>query len=101
LTRASDKQGGGAFNRKTVYKVPIDYDRTPHKEMARWDERILDEDVARIIKMVYMPVPDKNFARSDCSTVGTHFSPPYSKVAKEMFGYEELERSRGLFRGPK
>ena len=72
----------------TVYKVPIDYDRTSHEHLARWDERILDEDVARIIRMVYSPVPDKNFAKSDCSTVGAHFSPPYSKVAKEMFGYK-------------
>jgi hypothetical protein len=45
--------------------------------------------------MVYTPVPDKNFGRSDCSTVRAHFSPPYSKVAKEMFGYDELDRSKG------
>jgi hypothetical protein len=38
---------------------------------------------------------DKNFARSDCSTVGAHFPLPYSKVAKEMFGYGELDRSTG------
>ena len=101
LTAVSDKQGGGAFNRKTVCKVPIDYDRTPHEHMARWDERILDEDVARIMRMVYTPVPDKHFAQSDCSTIGIHFLPLYSKMAKEMFGCEELDRSRGLFRGPK
>jgi hypothetical protein len=45
--------------------------------------------------MVYTPVPDKNFGRSDCSTAGAHFSSPYSKVAKEMFGYGELDRSTG------
>ncbi len=96
MTSVSDKQAGSAYNRKTVYKVPIDYDRTPLDHMARWDERILDEDIARIIKMVYIPVPDKSFAKSDCSTIGAHFSSPYSKVAKEMFGYEELDQARGL-----
>jgi hypothetical protein len=92
LTEASNK-GAGNFNRKTEYKVPIDYDRTSYGHLVTWDERILDEDIARIMRMVYTPVPDKNFARSDCSTIEAHFSRPYSKVAKEMFGYNELDRS--------
>ena len=94
MTESSNKQGYG-LNRKTVYNVPIDYDPTPNGCLASWDEHILDEDVARIIRMVYMPVPDKNFAQSDCSTVDVHFLPPYSKLAKEMFGYGGLNRSMG------
>jgi hypothetical protein len=78
-----------------VYNVPIDYNRTPSGCLARWDKHILDEDVVRIIIMVYMPVPDKNFAQSDCSTIGVHFLPLYSKMAKEMFGYGGLNQSMG------
>ncbi len=56
----------------------------------RWDERILDKHVARIIRMVCMPM------RADCSAIGTHFAPPSCiKVAEEMFGCEELDRSTG------
>jgi hypothetical protein len=56
---------------------------------------LLDEDVARIMRMVYTPVPDKHFAQSDCSTIGIHFLPLYSKMAKEMFGYGGLNWSVG------
>ena len=52
MTECSNKQVYG-LNRKTVYNVPISYDRTPNGCLARWDEHILDENVARIIRMVY------------------------------------------------
>jgi hypothetical protein len=55
-----------------------------------WDKRIFDEGVARIIRMVCM------LMRTDHSAIGAHFEPPScSKVAKELFGCDELNRSTG------
>lgn len=69
------------------YRVPSDYDRTPVGVLSRWDERLLDEDVARIMRMVYTPNPDNKFATGQCTTKDAHYSPPYSKIAREEFGY--------------
>ena len=73
--------------RKTVVKVPVDYDKTDHTRLAKWDERILDEDIVRIMRMMYEPRPGKDFATSGYPTVGAHFTPPYSAIAKREFGY--------------
>jgi len=70
-----------------TYKVPSDYDRTPIGVLARWDEKLVDEDVARIIRMAYTPNPDKKFANSHCATGDAHYTPPYCKIAREEFGY--------------
>lgn len=86
LSDSNARKEGSNF-RKIVVKVPRDYDRT-EVIPKRWDERILDEDIVRLMRMMYNPKPGKDFARSNCPTVDVHFTPPYSKIAKELFGYE-------------
>ncbi len=73
--------------RRNIVKVPTDYNQTNPNYLRTWDERILDEDIVRIMRIIYKPKPRLNFASSKCATVGAHFSPPYSRVAKEEFGY--------------
>ena len=41
---------------KKNFVLPEDYDQTP-KEPERWDQRILDVDVARLMRMVINPLP--------------------------------------------
>jgi hypothetical protein len=73
--------------RKVQVKVPRDYDKTDHTRLARWDEHILDEDIVRIIRMIYNPRPGRDFANSGCPTVDAHFTAPFSNIAKNEFGY--------------
>jgi hypothetical protein len=87
LTQANAKGREGSTLRPKSFRVPVDYDQTPYGRLAAWDERMIDEDVARVMRMIYTPTPNRDFANSNCQTVGVHFTPPYSKIAKEKFGY--------------
>jgi hypothetical protein len=86
LANAKKEDSHGKNN--VCMMVPVDYDRTRNGTLPRCDERMLDKDVARVMGMVYAPVPDNQFAKSDCMTVDVHFSMPYSKLAEVTFGYE-------------
>ena len=37
------------------------------------NEKLVDEDVARIIRMVYTPKPDQKFSNSHCATSEAHY----------------------------
>jgi hypothetical protein len=82
------KEGPYHGSKRKAYKVLVDYDRTRNGVLPRWDERMLDEDIARVMRMMYEPVPNYQFAKSDCKTVDAHYTRPYSKFAESTFGYE-------------
>lgn len=94
---SSNKSREGQYgNIGAVYSVPSDFNRTPSKSMVRWDQRIVDEDVARLMRMVYSPIPGSDFASSGCVTVDAHYSPPYCKIAKEEFGFGNYNATTSL-----
>ena len=72
---------------KKNFVLPEDYDQTP-KEPERWDQRILDVDVARLMRMVIHPQPSKEFAKEAPEMADDFYTMPYCKVAQEQFGYE-------------
>ena len=72
---------------KKNFVLPEDYDQTP-KEPECWDQRILDVDVARLMRMVINPQPSKEFAKEAPDMADNFYTMPYSKIAQEQFGYE-------------
>ena len=71
---------------RKLFVLPEDYDQTP-SEPERWDERILDIDIARIMRMIMEPKPSRNFAKEAFEVADDFYSPPYNKIAQEQFGY--------------
>lgn len=61
--------------------------------MESWDNRILDNDIARLLRIIYKPRPGKDFAaslkRDDYDNA--HFTPPYSETARNEFGFGQSE----------
>jgi hypothetical protein len=82
-----NRQHASTTGRYTIYRVPADFDQTP-KELETWDYRLLDQDILRIMALLYKnPKPDNSFAFSNCPTKHCHFSPPYSNLACTALGF--------------
>ena len=71
----------------TVYQVPADFNQTPRPNPLTWDHYLLDEDILRIMSILYRPKPNQSFAYSDCHTKHCHFSPPYSQLVHDTLGF--------------
>ena len=66
--------------------VAKDFDQTTVRYRS-WDEVFLDEDVERLLRMVYDPPPDVDFADSvGVDTASSYYTPPYCSNAIRM-GY--------------
>lgn len=78
--------------------VAADYDHTiltAKGILEPWDNYILDEDIVRLLRMLYKPLPNARFAAQDPirnPNLKYHFSAPYSAAAYSL-GYAALERS--------
>ena len=72
---------------RKMFVLPEDYDQTP-KVKERWDERMLDIDVARVMRMLIHPTPRREFAKEDPEFADNFYTAPYSKFAQEQFGFE-------------
>lgn len=82
----SSKEQYNNGNSKMNLAVDDDFDRTPDV-LQRWDCRILDMDVARLMRQLLHPAPTKKFAIEDPEMADIFFSAPYSAFAVENFGY--------------
>ena len=71
---------------RKLFVIPDDYDQTPNN-LERWDERLLDVDVARVMRMLISPSPPRDFAVQDPEFADNFYTPPYSRTAQEQFGY--------------
>ena len=71
---------------RKMFVLPEDYDQIP-KVKERWDERMLDIDVARVMRMLIHPTPCREFATDDPEFADNFYTAPYSKFAQEQFGY--------------
>lgn len=53
-----------------------------------WDHYIIDEDIVKLLGMLFKPTPDKMFARNQRKRFAKfYFTSPFSETAKEL-GYE-------------
>ena len=73
---------------KTQYIVPQDYDKTPHQK-ERWDERILDKDIAKLMRMLLDPIPDNTFFEEHREMADNFYTLPYPEIAHVKFGYKD------------
>lgn len=73
---------------KKMFVIAEDYDQTP-KDLERWDERMLDVDVARVMRMIIRPLPARDFAEDAPEMADNYFTEPYSKTAQDQFGYKD------------
>lgn len=71
----------------SVYHVPADYDQSPHLHLLTWDHYMLDEDILRIMGILYNPRPDQTFAHCENNDIHCHFSPPYSQLVCGTLGF--------------
>jgi hypothetical protein len=76
----------------TYYVVPSTFDQT-EDELEPWDYRMLDNDIARVLRIIYKPRPGKYFAASleDTKNQQAYFTPPYSQIARDEFGFTSSE----------
>jgi hypothetical protein len=73
------------------YVVPPNFDQT-ERELQPWDHRILDNDIARLLRILYKPRPGKDFALSLKETnCNDFFTQPYSEIARNEFGYKSMD----------
>lgn len=78
--------------------VAADYDHTiltAKGILEPWDNYILDEDIVRLLRMLYKPFPNARFAAQDPArnpNLKYHFTAPYSAAAYSL-GYAAFERS--------
>ena len=71
--------------------VPDDFNRTS-TVLEPWDHRITDNDISRLLRMIYSPRPTREFASYfDTGEDFIYFSPPFSRVAREEFGYAPFD----------
>jgi hypothetical protein len=83
--------GGGGDSTSTPaiirYIVPSNFDQT-EEDLEAWDSRIIDNDIARLLRVIYKPRPRKDFASSlEQANHDNYFTPPYCDIAREEFGF--------------
>jgi hypothetical protein len=93
--------GGGGDPTSTPasirYIVPSNFDQT-EEDLEAWDSRIIDNDIARILRLIYKPRPGKDFASSlEEVDHGHYFTPPYSDIAREEFGFGPMTSFMSTF----
>jgi hypothetical protein len=87
LNKYNQTHSGFQDRSGTYYVVPPNFDHT-EKELERWDHRILDNDISRLLRTIYKPRPGTDFAASLKETDRMNFfTPPYSKIARNEFGF--------------
>ena len=64
-----------------VHVVPTDFDRTP-SILESWDQRMLDHDVGKLMKLMLDPIPGADFFEKNVRLAECFFSPPHSDYAK-------------------
>jgi phage anti-repressor protein len=75
-----------AFIDSNKFIVPDEFDRTPDNPEA-WDQRILDVDIARLMRMIMKEPPGRSFAQENPDIANIFFSAPYHAIPRQEFGY--------------
>ena len=73
------------------YRVTDLWNETEIKGLPvyKLDQKLLDHDVARIMRTIFRPPPKTDFALMYPGLAHGCFSKPYSEVARDEFGYRE------------
>jgi hypothetical protein len=96
LTVANARQSKFASSSSSEYTVAPDYEHTtltPEGDFEPWDNYILDEDIVRLLRMLYKTAPlNVRFAQDPDRNPNLkyYFSAPYS-VAALTLGYSACE----------
>lgn len=84
-----------ADNSKPI--LPLTWNRSiigPYGDLEAWDNYLLDEDIVKILGMIYYPTPDFRFAQEIDGNpyLKFYFTPPFCFHAREL-GYAPMENS--------
>ena len=74
---------------KKLCSVADNYIQYNPKSLSRWDEMILDQDVAQLMQIIFKPIPNKYFFDDATELAKNCFTEPYCKIAETMFGYHD------------
>jgi hypothetical protein len=73
-------------DKNSYFIMTEQFDRTP-RTPERWDMRILDHDIRRLMRMIMEEEAGVTFAHTHPQVADSFFSSPYSSFARDMFGY--------------
>jgi hypothetical protein len=94
---ASSRSVGTHFSKPIIPEYYNHSVKNSFGEYEPWDHYILDDDIVKLLRMMYKPAPDHRFAQEIDSNpfIKFFFTPPFSFTAKEL-GYAPLEKFADL-----